>query len=217
MRPRDLVMSHLGAVGEVSDPGGRASAALAAAVGYPGSSAAFAQLLSGMERSGLIEREVRGKRTYRIASASREPQAPHASREDREPRQPRKPRETREPRETRAALARDHVPGPGAGSGIDYDKLARLLLAEAARRDHSDLVRTVASLERKLALVEARQRRLRAENARLRELLAEVRQSPPDPREPGSYPGRRADTAAVQLLERLLVSLRAEDSPGQSA
>lgn len=202
MRPRDLVMSHLGAVGEVSDPGGRASAALAAAVGYPGSSAAFAQLLSGMERSGLIEREVRGKRTYRIAPA---PQAPQAPREDREPREP------------RAALARDHVPGPGAGSGIDYDKLARLLLAEAARRDHSGLVRTVASLERKLALVEARQRRLRAENARLRELLAEIRQSPPDPREPGSYPGRRADTAAVQLLERLLVSLRAEDSPGQSA
>lgn len=210
MRPRDLVMSHLGAVGEVSDPGGRASAALAAAVGYPGSSAAFAQLLSGMERSGLIEREVRGKRTYRIAPASQAPRAP-------DPRDPRETREPREPREPRAALARDHVPGPGAGSGIDYDKLARLLLAEAARRDHSDLVRTVASLERKLALVEARQRRLRAENARLRELLAEVRQSPPDPREPGSYPGRRADTAAVQLLERLLVSLRAEDSPGQSA
>src|SRR5690348_17593824 len=43
-----------------------ASTRLAAAVGYPGSSVAFAQLLSGMERSGLIEREVRGKRTYRI-------------------------------------------------------------------------------------------------------------------------------------------------------
>jgi hypothetical protein len=43
-----------------------ASTRLAAAVGYPGSSVAFAQLLSGMERSGLIERDVRGKRTYRI-------------------------------------------------------------------------------------------------------------------------------------------------------
>ena len=40
---------------------------LAAAVGYPGSSVAFAQLLTGMERAGLIERDVRGKRTYRIA------------------------------------------------------------------------------------------------------------------------------------------------------
>jgi hypothetical protein len=43
-----------------------ASTRLAEAVGYPGSSVAFAQLLSGMERDGLINREVRGKRTYRI-------------------------------------------------------------------------------------------------------------------------------------------------------
>jgi hypothetical protein len=43
-----------------------ASTRLAEAVGYPGSSVAFAQLLSGMERDGLIVREVRGKRTYRI-------------------------------------------------------------------------------------------------------------------------------------------------------
>jgi hypothetical protein len=43
-----------------------ASTRLAEAVGYPGSSVAFAQLLSGMERDGLISREVRGKRTYRI-------------------------------------------------------------------------------------------------------------------------------------------------------
>jgi hypothetical protein len=43
-----------------------ASTRLSEAVGYPGSSVAFAQLLSGMERDGLINREVRGKRTYRI-------------------------------------------------------------------------------------------------------------------------------------------------------
>jgi hypothetical protein len=46
-----------------------ASTRLAEAVGYPGSSVAFAQLLSGMQRDGLISREVRGKRTYRIALA----------------------------------------------------------------------------------------------------------------------------------------------------
>jgi len=65
---RDRVLSHL-ADGEITDPKGMASTVLAEAVGYPGSSAAFAQLLSGMERSGLIEREIRGKRTYRIAAA----------------------------------------------------------------------------------------------------------------------------------------------------
>src|SRR5262249_15880834 len=66
---RDRVMSHLGMVGEVRDESGMASTALAEAIAYPGSSIAFAQLLSGMERSGLIEREVRGKRTYRIIPA----------------------------------------------------------------------------------------------------------------------------------------------------
>jgi hypothetical protein len=66
---RDRVLSYL-ADGEISDPTGMASTVLAEAVGYPGSSAAFAQLLSGMERSGLIEREIRGKRTYRIAATA---------------------------------------------------------------------------------------------------------------------------------------------------
>ena len=63
---RDKVVSHLSAVTEVTDETGMASTRLAEAVGYPGSSVAFAQLLSGMERDGLIVREVRGKRTYRI-------------------------------------------------------------------------------------------------------------------------------------------------------
>ena len=56
-------MAYLAEAGELYDANGMASTQLAAAVGYPGSSVAFAQLLSGMERSGLIAREVRGKRT----------------------------------------------------------------------------------------------------------------------------------------------------------
>jgi hypothetical protein len=66
---RDRIMSLLAQAGPVYDESGMASAMLAREVGYPGSSVAFAQLLSGMERSGLIEREVRGKRTYRINAA----------------------------------------------------------------------------------------------------------------------------------------------------
>ena len=63
---REHIIAYLTEVTELFDANGMASTQLAAAVGYPGSSVAFAQLLSGMERSGLIEREVRGKRTYRI-------------------------------------------------------------------------------------------------------------------------------------------------------
>ena len=63
---RERITAYLAEAGELFDANGMASTQLAAAVGYPGSSVAFAQLLSGMERSGLIGREVRGKRTYRI-------------------------------------------------------------------------------------------------------------------------------------------------------
>src|ERR1700721_920578 len=63
---REHIVAYLADTRELLAPGGMASTRLAAAVGYPGSSVAFAQLLSGMERSGLIERDVRGKRTYRI-------------------------------------------------------------------------------------------------------------------------------------------------------
>jgi hypothetical protein len=84
-----------------------ASTRLAAAVGYPGSSVAFAQLLSGMERSGVIKREVRGKRTYRITLGDVEgfgPAPPPAA------------------GETRA------VPPE-----LDYDELARRLLVQVVR------------------------------------------------------------------------------------
>jgi hypothetical protein len=64
---RDRIIAHLALVAEIADGTGMASTRLSEAVGYPGSSVAFAQLLSGMERDGLISREVRGKRTYRIA------------------------------------------------------------------------------------------------------------------------------------------------------
>src|SRR4029077_13717036 len=62
-------MSHLLTVGEVKDASGMASTALAEAIAYPGSSIAFAQLLSGMERSGLSTREMRGRRPSRTSRA----------------------------------------------------------------------------------------------------------------------------------------------------
>ena len=69
---RDRIIAHLALVAEVADGTGMASTRLAEAVGYPGSSVAFAQLLSGRERDGLISREVRGKRTYRIALSAQD-------------------------------------------------------------------------------------------------------------------------------------------------
>jgi hypothetical protein len=102
-------MSHLAAAGEISDEGGMASTLLAKEVGYPGSSIAFAQLLSGMERSGLIRREVRGKRTYRITAV------PGSA--------------------TRLISAGEHktVSRAATAAGLDYDELARRLLVQVVR------------------------------------------------------------------------------------
>jgi hypothetical protein len=91
-----------------------ASTRLSEAVGYPGSSVAFAQLLSGMERDGLINREVRGKRTYRI-TLSAQPAARRAA----------------DP--VRADGARPAVPVAFPGV-VDYDELADRVIRRLLRR-----------------------------------------------------------------------------------
>jgi hypothetical protein len=110
---REHVVAFLTEAGELYDKDGLASTRLAAAVGYPGSSVAFAQLLSGMERSGLIVREVHGKRTYRITLGDVEGFGPVS----------------------RALVRPEPVAAPGPPPGdFDYDELARRLLVQVVRR-----------------------------------------------------------------------------------
>jgi hypothetical protein len=135
-----------------------ASTRLAEAIGYPGSSVAFAQLLSGMERSGLIEREVRGKRTYRIylsAAAATSAAASGTSAAKTADASSEGHRKARVPARRKAAGAPTPVgtgksgartgdagpdpavPGgsPGDAPGdFDYDELARRLLVQVVRR-----------------------------------------------------------------------------------
>jgi hypothetical protein len=209
-------MSHLLMAGEVTDAGGMASTALAEAVGYPGSSIAFAQLLSGMERSGLIKREVRGKRTYRITpvkSAGAHARSPTVA-----------PRREAAGRGARLAAA-------AGADDFDYDELARRLLMEVVQRlgapeqgaepandgepgddpgSDASLARTVASLEQKLASVQSKQRRLTEENAKLREQLQAAQESLAEAQERAVAEriAGRLDSAEVSLLERLLSPLR---------
>jgi len=178
---REHIIAYLTGTPELSDPGGMASTRLAAAVGYPGSSVAFAQLLSGMERSGLVERDVRGKRTYRIRLGPAAAEAAGVN-----------------------GLAGMLAPGAGphAGAepaGFDYDELARRLLAQIVRRlagaepagtgaepglagagagaDCAALRGTVAGLETELASAWTENGQLAQENARLREQLGATEQS----------------------------------------
>jgi hypothetical protein len=222
---RDRVLSYL-AGGEVNDPKGMAAAVLAEGVGYPGSSAAFAQLLSGMERSGLIERQIRGKRTYRIAALG------HADRA-------RRPAETGgraaagragQPAATgsrRASPVTDLAPAGADTVGFDYDELARRLLIQVVRRlggvdaslppesveaGDAALQQTVASLETKLASAASQQRKLTAENAKLRKQLQAAQQSlaQAEDRAKAARVTGELGGPELQLLERLLSASRGE-------
>jgi hypothetical protein len=214
---REHIIAYLAGNSELYDPGGMASTRLAAAVSYPGSSVAFAQLLSGMERSGLIERDVRGKRTYRIRLRRAAGAAPVAGEQ---------PAAGDDAAAGDLAAARAGgasgigglagMLGPGAAPGFDYDELARRLLAQMIRRlaaaeagrtpDVATLRETVAGLEDELADARAQHGKLAEENVRLRGELQAAEQSLALARESL----RRLPVAAdldrseVLLLQRLL-------------
>jgi len=70
---RAQVVEYLVQHGSLEDPQGRATANLKEAVGFVGSMASFTQLISTMDRAGELAREVKGKRTYRIAAIADPP------------------------------------------------------------------------------------------------------------------------------------------------
>jgi hypothetical protein len=223
---RDRVVSYLLTAGEVRDASGMASTVLAEAIGYPGSSIAFAQLLSGMERSGLIEREVRGKRTYRITPT----RAAAAARSGAVP-----------PRGNRPAAPATVGPPPAEGAeDFDYDELARRLLMQVVQRlgtaparaatspedaepgedaaGDPSLARAVAGLEHKLASVRSKQRKLAEENASLREQLRAAQDSLAQAEErAAAQSSARLDSAEASLLERLLSPLRDQGTTQKEA
>jgi hypothetical protein len=63
---RTRIRQFLATSGPIVDPSGYATSVLKDAVGYAGSSVAFIQLIAAMDREGEIQREIVGKRTYRI-------------------------------------------------------------------------------------------------------------------------------------------------------
>lgn len=231
---RERVIAYLAEAGELLDANGMASTQLAAAVGYPGSSVAFAQLLSGMERSGLIEREVRGKRTYRIGlgrahigvaravsgvtpGVGPAPAAPGTT-----------------------GVSAAGPAGPGM-AGFDYDELARRLLAQVVRRlaatdaeagardrsaadqpahpDQLALQETVSGLKYELATAWTKHGKLAEENVRLREQLKAAQRSLALAAEQvGRLPaGPDLNSSEVMLLQRLLSSEPAADGADEPA
>lgn len=208
---RDRIIEHLAAVAEIADPTGMASARLADAVGYPGSSVAFAQLLSGMERDGLIAREVRGKRTYRITLSGRAVLSGGAPPASAAPGAEVRPAGADAQADAAAAMDAGPASGAAAATGFDYDELARRLLIQVIRRlaaTPTDLEQTVAGLERELVTAQDRHGTLTAENVRLREQLRETQRDLDllRQRSPGLEITDELDQSEVVVLDRLLGS-----------
>jgi hypothetical protein len=212
---RDRVVAHLAAVTVIADQGGMASTRLAEAVGYPGSSVAFAQLLSGMERDGLIEREVRGKRTYRITLADGVETAAAAARANGAVR-------AAGIRPAGISGVRAETSAAALPAGVDYDELARRLLVQVVRRlaaTPGDLEQTVAGLERELATALTSHGTLTAENVRLREQLTQTQRDLDLARELNrkAAVSTELSQAEVVLLDGLLTPRRENDEQESGA
>lgn len=159
---RNRIAAYLSSHGPVEDREGRATAVLKDAVGYAGTSLGFVQLISSMEKTGHITREVRGKRTYRIAPAA-DGQGVEI--------------------DLRAGSADGAVPSVAQRSGradterntvdtanIDYDQLAAALLAQVTRAitSRTEPSQPTASVRRRLDQLMARNAELERETARAR-------------------------------------------------
>jgi hypothetical protein len=232
---RDRIIVHLAGADEIADPAGMASTRLAEAVGYPGSSVAFAQLLSGMERDGLIEREVRGKRTYRITLADGVSAARAGLAAGLTAGLGGGPGPTTAVRPGPPAVSgsggragldgngkRLPAPPASAPAGFDYDELARRLLVQVVRRlaaTPADMQQTVAALELELATAWSRHGTLTAENVRLREELVRTQRDLDSARELNrkSAASDELSDAEVVLLEGLLTPERGSEGQESGA
>lgn len=113
---RQRVVDYLIEHGPVEDSSGRATSQLKEAVGYAGGDAGFIRIVSLMADAGEVLRQVRGKRTYRIAVSAEAAAAGSQS--------------TSRPSAVVPGSTRS---GPSEAANLDYDELAAALLARVTR------------------------------------------------------------------------------------
>jgi hypothetical protein len=101
---RNRIIEYLTANGTVVHTGGKATSNLKKAIGYEGTDAGFTQIVSSMDKGGLVRREIRGKRTYRISKGA-----------------------------TIESSDSGLVIGSISEGPVDYDELAAILLTRAIR------------------------------------------------------------------------------------
>jgi hypothetical protein len=123
----------------VEDSSGKATSVLKKAIGYEGTDAGFTQVVAAMSKAGLLTRQIRGKRTYRISNSAK----------------------TVVP----GALT---VAGPASDGNLDYDELAAALLAQVTRvaAAPTDISESASWARRRLEQLEARNASLQRDVAR---------------------------------------------------
>ena len=184
---RNRIAAYLSNNGPIDDPEGRATALLKDAVGYSGTSLGFVQLISSMEKAGHISRDVRGKRTYRIASLSAPGSVPvpsagyhpvaaqaenggsHVAIDLRSDAHAPDAAVSHTPR-GETAPAGDRVGEDPRAGEIDYDRLAAALLVQVTRTvtARTDPAQPTASVRRRVDQLAARNTELEREAARAR-------------------------------------------------
>lgn len=145
-RVRHRIVEYLTAHGPIEDAGGKATTVLKKAIVYDGSDAGFSQAVAAMVKAGLLEREIRGKRTYRIMLGAGG--------------------------ETNGGA----VSNPTDAQLLDYEEMAVALLAQAihalATPEHQ--AETVLSARRRLEQLEARNATFQRDLARAKAASAVV-------------------------------------------
>lgn len=155
---RHRILRHLREHGAIHDRSGRATQELKDAVGYEGSTVGFTQLLASLAGAGLITREVRGKRTYRISlppatSSSIEDDGEHGG----------------FAADVDSSVRPATIEQVAGGGDLDYDQLASRLLRQVARAlADPDPGAGSAAAQRRIRGLEARVTELERELARTR-------------------------------------------------
>jgi hypothetical protein len=190
---RSRIREYLAEHGPIVDPSGRATAVLKDAIGYEGSPVAFIQLVTAMDKSSEIQREIRGKRTYRISGLG-------------------SGMSTATPPRAHVAASRSAAPSlavrtdAGTQLDVDYDELARALLRETWRlADLASAQTSSADEARELEVVRQERDQLIAERdeyaRRLQQLSAMIN---------GLAPSAAGSDSAESQGRRLLAELARE-------
>ncbi len=136
---RNRIVGYLAEQGAVEDSSGKATSVLKKAIGYEGTDAGFTQVVAAMAKAGLLTRQIRGKRTYRISNSAKS--------------------------EVPGTLA---AVGPMSDGNLDYDELAAALLAQVTRvaSAPTDTSESASWARRRLEQLEARNASLQRDVAR---------------------------------------------------